>query len=510
MKRYLVIQTNKKEIIIAFLRKKKLYEVYFHCNKINTMIGDIYLGLIKNTDYNIKAAFINIGSVKDAFLHYYDLGLQFKCLLEFLSIKNFNYLLQIYSYLKVFPQNGNFKNTLQNNTKILVQLIKESISNKGPKLTTEISLSGRFLVLFPYVEKIYLSQRIKDYKKRKQFIYFFKTIQPSGFGIIVIKGALNKKNDILKSDLIYLTKKWRSLLTKLKTNNPPAILIKNMDISYSLLRNSYNITSIICDNKCLCEEMSDYISTIQPNKLDIIKYYSDEIIPIFEKYEIEKQMKMSFGKNIPLIYGAYLIIDHTEAFHVIDVNTGTVEEINHKKKILDINLIAATEISRQLKLRDIGGIIVIDFIDMLEIDDRKDLYNHFNDVMKNDTAKYKILSPSKFGLIQLTRERIRHEFNIQNEEKNPNNPKYKIVESPIEYVYRIESILQKITNIEKKIILHIHPFIASYLKEGFPSLQQKWFFKFKKWIKIIPRYSFKYLEYKMVDKENNIISVYKN
>lgn len=509
IKRYLVLQTNKKEIIFAIILKGKLSELYFHTNETNTMIGDIYLGLIKTTDNRLKAAFINIGSVKDAFLNYYDLGLQFKCLLEFLSIKNFNFLSQVYYHLVEFPYNWNLNKHFFSKTKILIQITKESISNKGPKLTTEIFLSGKYLVLFPYVEKIYVSQKIKDYKKRKRFIYFFNTIKPSGIGIIVKKGALNKKYEVLKTDLIYLTNKWRSLLTKLKTNTPPALLMRNIDTSYYILKHLYNVTSIICDNKDLCEEMSDYISTIQTNKYDIIKHYSDEIVPIFEKFGIEKHMKMSLGKNIPLINGANLVIDHTEALHVIDVNTGTIEEINHKNYILDINLIAATEISRQLKLRDIGGIIVIDFIDMLEIEQSKDLFDHLKVEMKNDTAKYKILPISKFGLIQLTRERVRHEFNFQNEEKNPNNPKYKKVESPLEHVYKIESILQKVMNTGKKCILHIHPFISAYLKAGFPSLQQKWFIKFKKWIKIIPRYSFKYLEYKIIDKDNNMISIYK-
>lgn len=512
MNRYIVIQTNKKEIIIAIIQKGNLSELYYHCNSINTMIGDIYLGLIKTTDDSIKAAFINIGSVKDAFLHYYDLGLQFKCLLEFSYIKNFNYLSQVYSHLKEFysKKNWDLKKTLQNHTKILVQITKESISNKGPKLTTEIYLSGKFLVLIPYVEKIYLSQRIVDYKKRKRLIFFFKKIRPSGFGIIVRRGALNKKYEILKSDLIYLTNKWRSLLLKLTKNNPPARLISNMDPSYYLLRDLYNVTYIICDNQNLCEEMGVCISNIQPYKIDIIKHYSDEIVPIFEKFGIEKQMKISFGKNIPLIHGAYLVIEHTEALHVIDVNTGTVEEINNKKKKLAINLIAATEIYRQIKLRDIGGIIVIDFIDMLEIDQSIELYDQFKEVMKNDTAKYKILPTSKFGLIQLTRERVRHEFNFQSSEKNPNKLKYKKIESPIEHIYRIESILQKITNTKKKYILHTHPFIASFIRKGYPSLQQKWFLKFKKWIRIVPRYSFKYLEYKIIDKENKIICQVKN
>jgi len=504
MKKYFVIQTNKKERIIAILQKKQLSEIYFHCNDAITMIGDIYLGLIKNTDDNIKAAFINIGSVKDAFLHYYDLGLQFKCLLEFSSVDNFAYLSQIYYHLDELPviEKIDLNKKLQLNTKILVQITKESISNKGPKLTTEISLSGKFLILFPYVEKIYVSQKIRNHKKRKRLIFFFKTIQPSSFGIIVRRVALNQKDAILTADLIFLTKKWRSLLTKIKTNNYPARLMRNMDSSYFFLRYLYNVTSIICDNQGLCEEMSVYSTTFQQNKIDIIKYYTDEIVPIFEKYGIEKYIKMFIGNNVSLVHGAYLVIDHTEALHVIDVNTGTVEE----KKILDINLIAATEISRQIKLRDIGGIIVIDFIDMLELEQSKDLYSHFKEVMKNDTAKYKILPTNKLGLIQLSRERVRHEFSFQSSEKNPNNSKYKKVESPIEHIYRIEAMLKK----WKNYTIHTHPFLAAYIKKGFPSLQQKWFIKFKKWIKIIPRYSFKYLEYKIIDKDNNIVYFYNN
>ncbi len=499
MKRSFVIQNNKKERVIAILQKRHLSEIYFHCidaNTTNTMIGDIFVGIIKNTDDNIKAAFINIGSVKDAFLQYYDLGLQFKCLLKF---KNFNYLSDVFSHLEEFlitEKNPNI------NTKILVQLTKKSISNKCPKLTTEMTLSGKYLILLPFGNKIFFSQKIKDYKKRKRLILFFKTIQPSYFGIIVRRVALNQKDEVLMADLIYLKKKWRSLFTKFKSKIYPSRLMRNLDPAFYLLRNLYNVTSIICDNQDLCEVMSVYFSTFQQNKFDIIKYYSDEIVPIFEKYGIEKYIKMNIGNNISLIDGAYLVIDHTEALHVIDVNSGTVEEKNK----LEINLIAATEIYRQIKLRDLGGIIVIDFIDMLELDHSKELYSHFSEVMRDDTAKYKILPPNKFGLLQITRERVRHEFSFQSSEKNPNNYKYKKVESPIEHIYRIETILQ----IGGNCILHTHPFLAAYIKKGFPSLQQRWFFKFKKWIKIYPRYSFSYLEYKILDKKNNIIFFYKN
>ncbi|WGH27530.1 MAG: Rne/Rng family ribonuclease [Candidatus Bostrichicola ureolyticus] len=496
MSKELIIST-KKGVIIAIIENGKLTEL--HRENINNKfsVGDLYVGIVKTIAIGINAAFINIGSSKDAFLHYQDLGPQFKSSINLFNKSSIN-----------LENKGLITDLLHTGQKILVQITKEPISNKGHRLTAEISIAGRYLILMPFLDKILISKKIKDNKERHRLISIIKNIKPKNFGIIIRTIAGKKKIDSFKKDINYLINKWNNvvnMIVKKSETEIPYKLLSEKDKASCILRDTFNddYTSIICDDESLYKDIYTNISIIAPHKTNIIKYYNG-ITPIFEKYGIEKQIKILFGKNVPLTKGAYLVIEHTEALHVIDINSGIHINGSKENTALEINIIAATEIARQIRLRDMGGIIVIDAIDMYLYDHRKKLYEHIKYEMKNDKAKHKILPLSKFCLIQITRQRVRQELNINTTEPNPNQ----VVESPIAHINYIESLINVINH--NRIILHIHPFIAAYLQKGLFSIQLKWFFKYKKWIKIIPRYSFKYLEYKFVDYNNNIFFEFKN
>ncbi len=247
----------------------------------------------------------------------------------------------------------------------------------------------------------------------------------------------------------------------------------------------------------MVNDMKNYLEVIAPESKNIVQLY-DSHIPLLEYYNVEKQLKQSFGKhvNIPSSKGAYLVVEHTEALHVIDVNSGNNISASQTNKLhaLNVNKMAATEIARQLRLRDMGGIIVIDFIDMTDPEHRKELFEHLKEEMKRDKARHKILPPSKFGLIQITRQRVRPEKQIETKEENPN--KDGEIVAPIVTVEKMEEAIRSfLTNEKGRLYLHVHPFVEAYLTKGVMSIQNKWFLRYKKWVTVIPRDSFKYLEY---------------
>ncbi|WP_185854893.1 Rne/Rng family ribonuclease [Blattabacterium cuenoti] len=502
MNKELVINAEEQEVKIALLEEGKLLELHREVFNKKFSVGDIYLGVVKKISYGLNAAIIDIGYSKGAFLHYNDLGFQIEKMLSLITQKKNSFFLKK-------GDRSSIEKILYPGQKILVQISKESISNKGPKLTAKLCIPGRNLVLIPFSEKISISKKIKNTKEKSRLISCIKKIQPKEFGIIIRTAAYSKKEQVFKKELFFLRKKWKNILSNL-IKLPPIRVLSESSKTSCLLRDTFNddFKSIYCNNKFLFQEIHSYLSLIAPEKTSIIKHYRGDI-PIFEKYGIEKQIQTFLGKNVPLANGAYLVIEHTEALHVIDVNSGM---INHIKKncteseridtILKVNLLAATEIARQLRLRDMGGIIVVDFIDMSEPYQRKKLYEHLKEKMKNDRAKHQILPPNEFGLVQFTRHRVRPELKANHHDKKPQ-------ESPIVYIHHLEFILETLVKNNKShkgIQLHIHTFVAAYLKKGFPSIQHKWLFKYKKWIKIIPRDSFKYTEYKIFNKNKEVVS----
>ena len=281
--------------------------------------------------------------------------------------------------------------------------------------------------------------------------------------------------------------------------------------SSSILRDYFNdtFTGIYVNQKSMYSEIKDYLQQIAPKKQSIVKLHKSHN-PIFEEYGIERQIKTAFGRTVTMSKGAYLIIEHTEALHVIDVNSGNrlTKSKNQEESALEVNLVAATEIARQLRLRDMGGIIVIDFIDLMTPENRKTLFDHFKKEMESDRAKHKILPPSKIGLIQMTRQRVRSEMEIKTIEANPNQNG--TVEAPIVLIDKIYDKIEKVFSTKKynnvKVFLHVHPFVAAYLKSEYPSIRMKWYLKHKRWVTIVPRDAYTYLHFRFFSKEGKIIN----
>ncbi|WP_212113376.1 Rne/Rng family ribonuclease [Candidatus Shikimatogenerans silvanidophilus] len=477
MNKKLIINVKKveKKIEIAIIKNGKLS--FFYKESINKKIsvGDIYLGKVKKIFNSLNAAFININNYKDAFLHYKDL-----------YIKN---------------NKKNISDILTVGEKILVQIIKEPIYNKGPRLTTEITIPGRYIVLIPFSDKILISKKIKNKEEINRLLKIIYKIKPIGFGIIIRTLSKNKKIEFLKKDIDYLKEKWNNVIKKIYKNKITKIL--NEENKYlCILRDTYNkdFNVISCNDINLYKKIKLFIDKFIYKK-NILKYYNG-YISIFEKYGVEKQIQMLLSKKVPFGKGGYLIIEHTETLNVIDVNSG-----NKEYPSLEINLLASNEIVKQIILRDMSGIIIIDFIDLNKENDKKILYEHFKKKMKIDRTKHKILPPTKFGLVQITRKRFRNQI-IKKFKFNYKDTNI----SPFSHIYYIESILDSIIIIQRKkkkndkIYLHTHPFISAYLKKGIFSIQLKWFLKYKKWIKIISRDSFKYLEFSFFNEKNIIFN----
>ncbi|MCH2490104.1 MAG: ribonuclease E/G [Flavobacteriales bacterium] len=511
----LFIRSSSQEVDFALTKDGKLLELHKEEEDNKFTVGDIFIAKIRKTVPGLNAAFVNVGYEKDAFLHYHDLGPKVLSLLKFVKRvstgKLKDYSLKEFPFEKEIDKNGGINHALKSNQSILVQIVKEPISTKGPRISSELSIAGRYIVLVPFSDRISISQKIESKEEKERLKRLITSIRPKGFGVIIRTVADGKKVAELDRDLQNLMDRWTAMCKKLQGAHHPSKVLSELDRGASIIRDVFNdsFSAIHIDDETLYLQIKDYVQEIAPNQDNIVKHY-DSKVPIFEKFGIERQIKTSFGRTVSGSKGAYLVIEHTEAMHVIDVNSGnrSNKSKNQEDTALEVNLIAASEVARQLRLRDMGGIIVVDFIDMGSAANRKKLYNHLRDEMKDDRAKHKILPPSKFGLIQITRQRVRPEMNIKTREEDPNNVigESGEIEAPIIVVQRITEDLKRIFKKDyKKITLHTHPFIAAFLTKGFPSVRTKWFMEHKKWVKIQPRDAYTYLEYHFVDKSGEEI-----
>lgn len=513
MNKELIIRSSSDAVDFALLKDGKLIELHKEAEeKSGFQVGDIFIAKIRKPVPGLNAAFVHLGFEKDAFLHYHDLGPNLGSLLKFtklvtsskikdFSLKNFQFETEI-------DKNGSISDVLSANQSVLVQIIKEPISTKGPRISSELSLAGRYLVLVPFSDRVSVSQKIESKEEKDRLKKLVQSIKPKGFGVIVRTVAQGKKIAELDKDLQNLLGRWQDMCKKIPTAHHPSKVLGELNRASSILRDVLNdtFTGIYIDDEELYNQTKEYIIEIAPSKESIVKLYQSKELPIFEKYHIERQIKTSFGKTVSMSKGAYLIIEHTEALHVIDVNSGnrSNKAQNQEDTALEVNMIAASEIARQLRLRDMGGIIVVDFIDMQNPENRKSLYDYLRQEMSDDKAKHKILPPSKFGLIQITRQRVRPEVNIETREEDPNNSHAEI-EAPILIVDKIALDLERIVKKHPKVILNTHPFVAAYLTKGIFSPRSKWVFEYKKWIKIIPRDAYTFLEYGFYDPNGNKI-----
>lgn len=511
----LIVDARRNGIWLALLDDGKLIELHEEQGNAEFAVGDIYLGRVRKIVPSLNAAFVDVGYEKDAFLHYLDLGPQFNSLNKFSrdTLRNKQNVADLLYFKseKDILKDGKINEVVSSSSPILVQIAKEPISSKGPRLCAEITLAGRYLVLVPFSNKVSISQKIKDPEERKRLKEVVMGIKPKNFGVIIRTVAKGKKVELVDQDLRNLIEKWKVMFENLKTAKPPSRVLGEMDKTSTILRDLLNadFTNIHVGDPTLAASIKEYVSGIAPGREKMVKHY-DGKIAIFEKFGINKQIKALFGKKVPLPSGGYLIIEHTEAMHVIDVNSGNRKGADgQESNALSTNLEAAKEIARVLQLRDMGGIVCIDFIDMHDRANNKDLYNTIKAAMSNDRAKHNIIPPSKFGVVEITRQRVRPETDITTSEKCPTCNGTGEVQASILFSEEIENNLKYLieTKKEKDLVLHVHPYLEAFFKKGMVSKQVKWWLKYKKWIPVRGNSSNHLLQYSFVNKKNEDVTL---
>ncbi len=500
----LIINSDSSGVWIALLRDKKLVELHQEKGSNQFSVGDIYLGQVRKIMPGLNAAFVNVGYEKDAFLHYHDLGPQIRSLNKYTKFRlQGGYKEDHLNDFEPEPdivKTGKIEQVLQKNQQILVQIQKEPISSKGPRISSELSLAGRYMVLVPFANQISISKKVKSFDERNRLRNLAISIKPANFGLIVRTVAEGKSVAELHKDLTNLQAKWSEIHRNLSGAKAPVRILNEMDRTSTMIRDLLNedFTQIVVNDPVLHEDIRSYIRRVSPEAEKIVKLHQGRQ-PVFDFYGINKQIKASFGKNVSLQGGSYLVIEHTEALHVIDVNSGSksASESDQDGNALTVNLEAAEEIARQLRLRDMGGIIVIDFIDQRLPSNRKKVYEQLREAMKNDRAKHTILPMSKFGLVQITRQRVRPEMSVITAEQCPTCKGSGEIGSSIIITDEIQekiSYLLKTLNL-KSVSLIAHPYIAAFIKTGFPSLRWKWMWKHKAFIQVISDSNYQLGEY---------------
>lgn len=516
MTKDLIINVSKKATEIALLEDNQLVELHQDFNKDDFQVGDLYLGKVKKTMPGLNAAFVDVGHKKDAFLHYTDLGPQIRSLNKYvwesIAGKDLPSNLNNFSYEQEIVKTGKINQALTKKKPILVQILKEPISTKGPRLSCEITLAGRYLVISPFTKHISISKKINSGDERKRLHRLIESIRPKNFGVIVRTIAQEKKVSELHNDLQQLLDKWAQIQKELKAAVPPDKVFSEISKTSSLLRDllSHSFSKIHINNKFYATDVKDYIKKIEPGKEKNVNLVNSKRT-IFDHFGVTKQIKMSFGKTVTMASGAYLVIEHTEAMHVIDVNSGhkVGERTDQESQALIVNLESAAEVARQLRLRDIGGIIIVDFIDMKQPENKKTLFKRVRDCMENDKAKHTILPLSRFGLMQITRQRDKPALKIKTQETCPTCNGSGNIKSSILLMDDIEDNISYLFNEMNMtgLKLFVHPYIEGYIKKGWFNKQWQWYRQYKKWLKVYANNDYSLTEYHFFDKLNEKIQL---
>ena len=512
----LIINSTQNGSRLALLEEKRLVEYHQEHTDKQFNVGDIYLGTVRKVVPGLNAAFVDLAYEKDAFLHYLDLGRNVRSLMKYTRQVQANSKadgnLSNYRREPEIDKFGKIDQVLKRNQLIVVQVVKEPISSKGPRLSCELSIAGRFLVLVPFSDAVNVSKRISSNDERKRLVRLISSIKPAGFGVIVRTVAEGKEVAELDNDLRNLHDIWKKGIDNLRTAKPPQVVMGEIGKASSLLRDilSEAFDQIVVDGKELLKEVKGYIRKIAPDKEKIVKTYSGKA-NIFEAFGIEKQLKSLFGQSVSLKGGGYLIIEHTEALHVIDVNSGnkSTREEDQETTAVSVNMEAAEEVARQLRLRDMGGIIVIDFIDMRRIENKKLVYNKVKEAMSADRSKFTILPLTKFGLMQITRQRVRPQLNISTVETCPTCGGSGSISASILVADEIENKLDHLLTKqnESKLTLVVQPYLFAYFTKGFNNRRMKWFFRYNRWVNVMEDTSLAITDYKFLNKEMEEIEV---
>ena len=513
----LIIDVQQKEISIALLEDKSLVEYQSESKAASFSVGNIYVAKVKKLMPGLNACFVDVGYERDAFLHYLDLGTQYssyeKYLKQVQSDRKKLFPISKATRLPDLKKDGSVQNVLKVGQEVLVQVVKEPISTKGPRLTCDLSFAGRYMVLMPFQEKVSVSTKIKKGEERTRLKQLVQSIKPKNFGVIVRTSAEGKRVAELDSEMKILLKRWEDAITTVqKTTERPKIAFEETSRAVALIRDLFNTTydGIHVNDETVFNQVKDYVGLIAPDKVDIVKLYNGTI-PIFDNFNVTKQVKSAFGKTVNYKRGAYLIIEHTEAMHVVDVNSGnrTKAENGQEQNALEVNLGAADELARQLRLRDMGGIIIVDFIDMHLAEDRQMLYERMCKNMQKDRARHNILPLSKFGLMQITRQRVRPAMDVNVEETCPTCFGKGKIKSSILFTDQLESKIDRMVSKIgiKKFNLHVHPYVAAYINQGIFSMKRKWQMKYGMGINVIPSQKLAFLQYEFYDKKGNFIDM---
>ena len=512
-----IIDVQPKEISIALLEDKSLVEYQTEPRSVSYSVGNIYVGKVKKLMPGLNACFVDVGSERVAFLHYLDLGLQFssyeKYLKQVVSDRKKLFPIQKATHLPDLPKEGSIQNTLKVGQEILVQVVKEPINTKGPRLTCELSFAGRYMVLIPFGDKVSVSSKIKRGEERSRLKQLVQSMKPKNFGVIVRTVAEGKRAAELDQELKMLLKRWEDAITRVqKTTERPQLVFEEQTRAVALLRDLFNPTydAICVNDEAIFQQVKDYVTLIAPEKANIVKQYTG-IVPIFDNFGVTKQIKSGFGKTVNFKRGAYLIIEHTEAMHVVDVNSGTriKKENGQEANALETNLGAADELARQLRLRDMGGIIVVDFIDMNLAEDRQMLYERMCENMKKDRARHNILPLSKFGLMQITRQRVRPAMDVNVEETCPTCFGKGKIKSSILFTDQLESKIDRLVNEIgiRNFYLHVHPYVAAYINKGIFSLKRQWQMKYGMGVHVVSSQKLAFLQYEFYNKQREFIDM---
>jgi ribonuclease G len=514
----LIINATPQGVEIALLEDKKLVELHHEKADNSFAVGDLYLGKVKKLIPGLNAAFVDVGFEKDAFLHYTDLSPYARSLLKFTQLAMNDNSPDGFDFgtFQVEPEiikTGKINEVLNGKPHILVQILKEPIAAKGPRLSCEISLPGRFVVITPFNDIVAVSRKIHSSDERKRLQKIVEAIKSKNFGVIVRTAAEGKNTAELHEDLTELVATWKMIQHNLKGAVAPAKILSEQTKTTSMLRDLLNedFNKIVINDRNIFNDTKSYIQRIAPEKTDIVSYYHNGS-PIFDQFSVTKQVKAAFGKTVNLPSGAYLIIEHTEALHVIDVNSGYKSVSNNQEQnALETNMEAAEEIARQLRLRDLGGIIVVDFIDMKLPDNKRKLIEAMENFMRTDRAKHAVLPISKFGLMQITRQRMKPEVTINTQEVCPTCNGTGKISSALILEDEIEKNLSYLLNHQHKdLTLAVHPIMHAYLTKGFLGIGSKrwhWRWKYKQKVHIRANTNYHLTEFHFFDNQDDEIKL---
>ena len=517
MEKELIISQQTDGVQIALLEDKRLVELHKEKPGGQFAVGDIYFGRVRKIMTGLNAVFVDLGGDKEGFMHYLDLGNSYHSVSRYLRIAmNGDANAQTLTNFKIeepLAKNGNCEDLLKVGQPILVQVTKEPISTKGPKTSGTLSIAGHYLVLEPFSNKLSISQKIRSNEERSRLRRLVQSIRPQNFGIIVRTVAEGRSVAELDADLKQLLASWQEMTEKLKRVNAPTKVHAELDTTVATIRDALtdDFNSIYVDDQKLYEDVRRAIKVMQPGQEEIVKHYKLST-PIFEQFGVQRDIRRAFGRIVTIRSGVYLYIEHTEAMHVIDVNSG-----NHIKAgsgqedtALQVNIESGREIARQLRLRDMGGIIIIDFIDMERSENRKKLFDVMQEEMQRDKARHTILPLSKFGLMQITRQRVRPAMEVDVQEKCPLCDGTGQIKQSLVVVDDIEANLRHLATEqhETSLTLTTHPYIGAYLTRGlFRSLRRQWSRRYHVKLKIKESEQFGLLDYKFFHPNGDAIEM---